>query len=348
MNKEDLQFLRNTIAEFMHKNEKSVRSSEREALDSSLVDELAQVGVLGSRIPTSMGGSELPDDAYFAILNELSKGSPSLAARVMITNSLFLPLCKSSKTGNGILQKVASGIINPAVSFSAAMDESYQSASVSVDSGRVSGSVGKVINSDCQACITAVGDSLVLVYGGLKQESDERALGLNALRFSSLFVDTDKYEVLDRDANGALGAVLDSIDMELVAISLGIASAALSLAIDYAGQRNAFGHQLKDYQPIAGKLARLKYEADYLTEAAQSMGFINDGGKIALKLRSLELAEEATDMSIQVHGGYGYFEDFGVERYYRDFATLQALFVRPNRDRRRLSTILYGEDSGYL
>ncbi len=348
MNKEDLQFLRSTIAEFMSKNEKNVRSSERVALESSLVHELAQIGVLGSRIPTSIGGSELPEDAYFAILNELSKGSPSLAARVMITNSLFLPLCKRSKTENGILEKVASGIINPAVLLSPVIGKSYQSASVSVHGGRVTGSMGKVINSDCEACITVAGNSLVLVYGGLKQESDERALGLNALKFSSLFVDTDKFEVLDGNAKEVLGAVLDSIDMEIVAISLGIASAALSLAINYAGQRSAFGHQLKDYQPISGKLARLKYEVDYLTEAAQSSGFLDDGGKIAIKFRSLELAEEATDISIQVHGGYGYFEDFGVERYYRDFATLQALFVRPNRDRRRLSTILYGEDSGYL
>lgn len=348
MNKDEQQLLRDTISEFLRRNENSVISSEKETFDKSLTSELAQNGILGSRIPALMGGSQLPDDAYFVILNELSKGSPSLAVKVMIINSLFLPLGKKANRVSELFHDVASGKVNPTVSLESAMGGVVQTSYTQIKDGRLIATLRNLINSDCQVCVFPVGDNLAIAYGGINKQSNEKALGLNALAFSSLSIDTDNYEVLEGIGIKDLYSLLDGIDMEISAISLGIASAALSIAIEYAKQRKAFDHPLKDYEPISARLARMKFEVEYLTKLAESGMIVDSGNKIALKTRTLELAEEATNISIQVHGGYGYFEDFKVERYYRDITTLEALFVSSKRDGRRVSTVLYGENSGYL
>ncbi len=348
MNKEDLQLLRNTVSKFIRKNERELMLSEKTGFSSSLIDELSKAGFLGSLIPVSMGGSELPRDAYFVILNELAKGSPSLAVRVMITNSLFLPFAIRAENSENILTQVSSGKINPAVSLSGIMEGRKDVESVTISGGRVSGVTGPVINSNCNACLFVTKGQLILALNGIRCDECGRALGLNTLGFSQIAVDTDQYEDLGEHGTESLNNILDSIDMEISAIALGIANAALAIAIDYASQRSAFGYQLKDYQPISGNIARMKYEVDYLINLAENSAFINSGELLSLKIRAVDLAEDATNMSLQVHGGYGYFEDFKVERYYRDITTLEALFIRPSRDKQRLATILYGRESGYL
>ena len=67
-----------------------------------------------------------------------------------------------------------------------------------------------------------------------------------------------------------------------------------------------------------------------------------------LKARSSDFSRKATKYALQYHGGYGYLEDFGVEKFYRDSVALSSLMFRPEGDKKALAESIYGSKSGYL
>ncbi|TDC73795.1 acyl-CoA dehydrogenase family protein [Streptomyces hainanensis] len=111
----------------------------------------------------------------------------------------------------------------------------------------------------------------------------------------------------------------------VAAQALGIAQAAYEYALDYAGQREAFGRPIVDNQSIAFALADLRTELDavrLLIWRAAWMGrnekpFTAAEGSMS-KLRAGELAVRATEKAVQILGGAGYSRDHPVERMYRD------------------------------
>jgi alkylation response protein AidB-like acyl-CoA dehydrogenase len=111
---------------------------------------------------------------------------------------------------------------------------------------------------------------------------------------------------------------------------VGVAQAALDLALEYAGQRHAFGRPIADFQAVQLKLADMATEvqaARLLTWWAASR---LDAGERAdmetgmAKLYASEIALRASLESMRIHGGYGYSKEFEVERLYRD-APLMAI-----------------------
>ncbi len=115
----------------------------------------------------------------------------------------------------------------------------------------------------------------------------------------------------------------------IAAQSVGMARAAFEAARDYARERKAFDRPIKDHQAIAFKLAdmatRIKASELMVLHAAS----LRDAGRPCLteasmaKLFASEAAEEIASDAIQIHGGYGYLNDFPVERIYRDVRVCQ-------------------------
>jgi alkylation response protein AidB-like acyl-CoA dehydrogenase len=119
-------------------------------------------------------------------------------------------------------------------------------------------------------------------------------------------------------------ATLDGGRITIAAQAVGIARAALELAVRYAGERNAFGGPIARFQgvqfPIAEIAAKidaarlLTYEAARLRDAGAPHGVA--GAKA--KLFASAVAVEAADVAVQTLGGYGYSAEFAAERFYRD------------------------------
>ncbi len=115
----------------------------------------------------------------------------------------------------------------------------------------------------------------------------------------------------------------------IAAQALGMARAAYEAALAYAGEREAFGQKIIAHQAVAFRLA------DMATALAAAEGLIlaaasrRDDGLPCLKeaamakLFASEMAERVCSDAIQIHGGYGYLEDFPVERIYRDVRVCQ-------------------------
>ncbi|MGB0495128.1 MAG: acyl-CoA dehydrogenase family protein [Kangiellaceae bacterium] len=110
---------------------------------------------------------------------------------------------------------------------------------------------------------------------------------------------------------------------------VGIARAALESAKQYASERTAFGKEIHKHQAIGFKLADMATQLDAARLMVQRAARLKDTGKPCLKEASMaklfasEAAEKICSDAIQVFGGYGYLNDFPVERYYRDVRICQ-------------------------
>ncbi|MEE4245687.1 MAG: acyl-CoA dehydrogenase [Kangiellaceae bacterium] len=115
----------------------------------------------------------------------------------------------------------------------------------------------------------------------------------------------------------------------IAAQCVGIARAALDAAVELAAERTSFGKPINKHQAIAFKLAEMATQLEAARQMVLHAAQLKDAGLPCLKEASMaklfasEVAEKICSESIQVHGGYGYLNDFPVERYYRDVRVCQ-------------------------
>ncbi len=115
----------------------------------------------------------------------------------------------------------------------------------------------------------------------------------------------------------------------IAAQSVGMARAALSAAAKYAAERQSFGVPLTSHQAVAFRLADMATKIEVARQMVWHAAALRDAGRPCLreasmaKLFASEMAEEVCSAAIQIHGGYGYVDDFPVERIYRDVRVCQ-------------------------
>lgn len=131
------------------------------------------------------------------------------------------------------------------------------------------------------------------------------------------------------DGFGVAGTTLDEGRLHISAVALGIAKAAMALALAHARDRVAFGHPLVDFQAIQHKLA------DMATEAYAARHMLYDAcarldraepvhaEAAMVKLFCTESAGRTVDEALQIHGGMGYMREMPIERMYRDVRLLR-------------------------
>jgi alkylation response protein AidB-like acyl-CoA dehydrogenase len=164
---------------------------------------------------------------------------------------------------------------------------------------------------------------------GLSVSRPERKMGIKASEAVVLSFDNARIPAsarLGEEGQGFKIAMqqLDGGRIGVGAQALGIAEAALERSIRYAKERTAFGHTIAEFQAIEWMLADMKvrleaarllvYHAAWLRQVERPY---SRAASMA-KLYASEAATFVTHRAIQIHGGYGYTEDYQVERYYRD------------------------------
>jgi alkylation response protein AidB-like acyl-CoA dehydrogenase len=119
-------------------------------------------------------------------------------------------------------------------------------------------------------------------------------------------------------------SILDKGRISIAAMALGLGEAALAAAIAYAKERRQFGRPISDFQAIQWMLADSRTELDAARLLIQRAAALADDSRpfsqeaAIAKLFASEAAGRVCDRAVQVHGGYGYFNEFPVERYARD------------------------------
>ncbi|HEX9697070.1 MAG TPA: acyl-CoA dehydrogenase family protein [Actinomycetota bacterium] len=123
--------------------------------------------------------------------------------------------------------------------------------------------------------------------------------------------------------------ILDGGRVAIGALAVGLAQGCLEMSINYAKERRQFGRPIADFQAIQFKIADMAVDADLARLAVYRAAWMHDQGlpfkkeaSIA-KLFSSEIAVTAARNAVQVHGGYGFMNEYPVSRFYRDSKVLE-------------------------
>ncbi len=327
------------------------RAKARDAHEIFPTEEIAalgELGLLGVNVPEALGGSALGVVSYSLAITELARGDASVTVAVAVTNMVAEVVARFARpeVALALVPPLVAGQVGPgAFALSEAQagsdPQGMTTVAVRTPSGwTITGSKQWITSGDKAGVFVVwartpeVGPrsiSAFVVRGGtpgLVAGKPEEKLGL---RGSSTVPLVLELEVGEEALLGALGdgmtialSALDGGRVGIAAQALGLGEAALAAAKDYARQRKQFGAALADFQAIQFMLAQTATELAAARLLALRAAWLKEQGlpfspeAAMAKLFASEAAWRATDMALQVHGGYGYTKDFPVERYLRD------------------------------
>ncbi|MFJ9949519.1 acyl-CoA dehydrogenase family protein [Kitasatospora sp. NPDC091207] len=169
---------------------------------------------------------------------------------------------------------------------------------------------------------------------GLSAAPPEHKMGMRSSPTAQLHFDgvrVDRGRLIGTEGQGfqiALAA-LDSGRLGIAACAIGVAQAALDLAVDYAGTRRQFGRPIADFQGLSFMLADMATQIEAGRALYLAAARLRDAGRpfskhaAMAKLFCTDAAMRVTTDAVQVLGGYGYTQDFPAERYMREAKVLQ-------------------------
>jgi len=319
--------------------------------------EAAALGMGGVYIKEDVGGSGLGRLDAALIFEALATGCPTIAAYISIHNMCawmidnfasdeqrhrWLPdLCTMEKLASYCLTEPGAGSDAAALRTRAERDGDHY-----VLTGQKQFISGAGNPHDFYVVMARTSDdgargvSTIVVPGGtdgLSFGANEKKMGWNAQPTRAVIFDKCRVPAANRIGPEGIGfkiamAGLDGGRLNIAACSLGGAQAALDKAVTYMGERKAFGKTLAEFQALQFKLADMAIDLEaartFLWRAACALD-----QKSADATRLCAMAKKfATDAgfdiansALQLHGGYGYLADYGLEKIVRDLRVHQIL-----------------------
>ena len=330
---------------------------ERGGIPAELLSKMSDRGYLGAVVPEAHGGAGLSESSYLLLLETLARYSPSLSFYMYLQNSLFLrPLLDhaSEPSVSETIRTVASGKESGTVVLDCAISNGTKESIVfSGKPPSVKGNARYVVNPAAEHFIVPASEGaeeLILLRGGTKTAGSNARLGFRGIGFSRVeFTGSGNAVVLQPGGGrGRITEVLLNESRGAAAIALGLAEGTTARAVQYSKTRTTFGSRLEQYQPVAFQLSSVLAELEVMREYLYSTVDAGPAAGLISKIRLTDAALRASTLSMQVHGGNGYFEAYQIEKYYRDAMALHALTGRRNADLRELSGMLIGRGSAEI
>ncbi|MBI3202106.1 MAG: acyl-CoA dehydrogenase family protein [Myxococcales bacterium] len=350
---EQHQLLRASVREFC---EREVRPhakawDEAERFPHELVPKLAELGLLGIRIPEEYGGAAMDTLSYAICVEECARVDGSLALTVASHNGLgtshilsfgndeqkrkYLPkAARGEWLAAWALTEPGSGSDSAGMQTTAVRDgDSWviDGTKMFITQGSVGGFCVVLARTNKQVPPQR-GITAFVVDRGTPGFTASKHLEKYGCRSSDTVELTfDGVRVPDSHRIGAVDQgfydtmkILDRGRISIGAMALGLGRGALAAAVAYAKDRRAFGKAIAEFQAIQWKLADAQTELDAAELLIYRAAWLCDlgrpyGPEAAMgKLFASEAATRACNEALQIHGGYGYTREFDVERHLRD------------------------------
>jgi short/branched chain acyl-CoA dehydrogenase len=349
------ELLRRTVREFAEERVAPVAEElDREhRFPYDLVAELGELELLGIPVPEQYGGAGGDTVAYAIAVEELTRIDSSVAITVAAHTSLgTMPilLYGSEEQKREWLPDLASGRRLAAFGLTepeAGSDAGATRTTAELRNGRwiVNGAKIFITNAgtDLTACVTITartgGDeisNLIVPNGteGYEISPPMRKMGWRASDTRELSF--RNCAVPEENLLGERGAgyrqfleILDGGRISIAAMGLGLAQGAYELASAYARERRQFGQPIAKFQAIQFKLADMATEIEAGRGLVYKAAWLKDQGRpfaqaaAMAKLFTGELAHRAANHALQIHGGYGFMDEYPISRLYRDQKVLE-------------------------
>ena len=322
---------------------------------AGLFEEIAALGLLGMVAPEAYGGAASDYVSYALALIEIAAADGALSTIVSIQNSImvagllkdgteaqkarFLPdLIAGRMIGAFALTETDAGSDAAAIRTRATRVEGgwrLNGAKQFITSGKIAGVTMVIAVTDPEAGKKGFSAFLVPTdRPGYLVDKVEHKLGQNAsdtcaLRFEDLFVEDDLLLGTPGQGYRIALANLETGRIGIAAQCIGMAQAALEIAVGYAKERRSMGKAIIEHQAVGFRLADLAARLEAARQLALHAASLKDGGLPCLKEASMaklvasETAEAVVSGAIQTLGGYGYLEEFGIAKIYRDVRVCQ-------------------------
>jgi alkylation response protein AidB-like acyl-CoA dehydrogenase len=319
-------------------------------IDDALVAQMGELGLLGMVVPEEWGGSYIDYVAYALAVEEISAGDGATGALMSIHNSVGCgPVLNygSQAQKDEWLAELASG---RAIGCFALTEPQAGSEAHNLRTRAELVDGQWVLNGSKQFCSNAKRAKLAIVFAvtdpelgkkglsaflvptdtpGFAVERSEHKMGIRASDTCAVSLSDCRIpeaNLLGERGKG-LAIALSNLEGGRIGIgaqALGIARAAFEAALLYARERVQFGKPIAEHQSIANMLADMQTQLNAARLLILHAARLKSAGLPCLseasqaKLFASEMAEKVCSQAVQIHGGYGYLEDYPVERYYRD------------------------------
>lgn len=347
------ELLRKTVREFARTEvlPHARKWDEEERFPKEIVPRLAELGLLGIRIPEEYEGSGMDITSYAICVEEIARADGSLALTVASHNGLgtghilafgteaqkakYLPkAAKGEWLAAWALTEPGSGSDSAGLRTTARREGDkwvLNGTKMFITQGSVGGFCVVLARTNPDAA-KQKGISAFIVEHGTKGFSASKHLEKLGCRSSdTVELTLENVVVGDEQRVGEIDhgftdtmKILDRGRISIAAMALGLGYGVLDMAVGYAKDRKQFNKPIADFQAVQWMLADMKTELDAAQLLTYRAAWLADQGRpfskeaSMAKLFASEASSRACNKALQIHGGYGYTREFHVERHLRD------------------------------
>jgi short-chain 2-methylacyl-CoA dehydrogenase len=351
---DEQRLLRDTVRDFARQEVAPVAEEldRTKSFPYELVAKMGELGLMGIPFPEEYGGGGADTLSYALAVEELTRIDSSVAITMAAHTSLGtmpIHLWGTDEQKDDWLPQLCSGQKLAAFGLTepeAGSDAGNTQTRAALEGGDwvVNGAKQFITNSgtEISGCVTITAvtgqsngtkeiSNLIVPNGTPGYEAGEpyRKMGWNASDTRPLSFDDCRVpegNLLGRRGEGfkQFLQILDGGRIGVAAMGVGLSQGALDEAISYAKERRAFGQPIGKFQAIQAKIADISAQIEAARLLVYRAAVLKERGEpftltaAQAKLITGRLAVKATEEAVQIHGGYGYIEEYPVCRFYRD------------------------------
>ncbi len=349
---EEHRMIRRMVREFAEK-EIAPRAEEIDATDQfpdDLFRRMGELGIIGLPFPEKYGGSGGDYMSLVIALEEIARVSGSMAITLDAQTSLYcepiylfgseaqkqtylVPAARGDKIGAFGLTEPQAGSDAGSTRTRAVRDGEewvINGQKIFITNGSIADFVVITAKTDPDAGTRGI-SAFIVERGtpGFEPGRDEKKMGLKGSVTSELFFDNCRIpaeNLLGRENQGfkQFLTTLDAGRVAIAAMAVGLAQGAFDRAVTYAQERKQFGRTIAQFQAIQWMIADMATDIEAARLLVNRAAWLREKGErftkeaAMAKLFATETSERVCHKAIQIHGGYGYVQEYEVERMYRD------------------------------